>query len=121
MVNARYVATMAAAVALAGCAPTGLYDWGSYDDSVRALYEPTAINNPSIEKQIRTLQNEIHETESHAKPNTPSRVPPGKYAHLGYLYTMSGDKAAARHCFETEKVLYPESSVFIDGLLARMN
>ena len=95
----------------------GLYDWGSYDTSVRALYDPTAVGNISIEQQINHLQTEIHQTEAHAKPNTPSRVPPGKYAHLGYLYTMSGDKASAKNCFDAEKTLYPESAVFIDGLL----
>src|SRR3954467_2216755 len=121
MVKPLHSAAVIAVLAFGGCGgPVGLYDWGSYDTSVRALYDPTAVGNISIEQQINHLQTEIHQTETHAKPNTPSRVPPGKYAHLGFLYTMSGDKASAKNCFDAEKTLYPESAVFIDGLLARM-
>jgi hypothetical protein len=48
-------------------------------------------------------------------------VPPGFHAHLGMLYSMTGksnDQIAAQ--FEDEKRLFPESTVYMDFLLAKM-
>ncbi len=103
----------------AGCQTT-LYDWGSYQQSVWLTYAQPAENGADVGKQIDVLAKEIHQTETRAKAGTLSRVPPGKYAHLGYLYALQGDSVSARQSFEAEKRLYPESATFIDGLLARM-
>ena len=46
-------------------------------------------------------------------------VPPGVYAHLGYMYLLQGNAAAARDALQTEKRLYPESETFVDRLLAQ--
>ena len=120
MNNRMHVLLVALASCLIGGCQTGLYDWGSYNASVTALYAPPSANGADVGKQIQQLQAEIHTTESEAKANTPSRVPPGKYAHLGYLYAIQGDKTQAARCFESEKRLYPESAQFVDGMLARM-
>jgi hypothetical protein len=108
-----------AVLASAGC-QSSLYDWGSYQQSVWRMYAEPAGDGADVGKQIDRLAREIRETESRAKPGKPSRVPPGKYAHLGYLYALQGDRLTAGQCFEAEKRLYPESTTFIDGLLARM-
>ncbi len=47
-------------------------------------------------------------------------VPPGMHAHIGFLYALRGDIDTAVAAFESEKELYPESTVFIDGMLRRM-
>jgi hypothetical protein len=121
MVDARWVAGLLAAALAAGCEThRGPYDWGSYQASVRALYAPTALDSPALGAQIQQLEREIQQSNNDQSPNAPSRVPPGKYAHLGYLYTVAGDRLSARRCFESEKSLYPESTVFIDGILTRM-
>ncbi|MCC7406646.1 MAG: DUF4810 domain-containing protein [Phycisphaeraceae bacterium] len=104
---------------LTGCQTT-LYDWGSYQQSVWKTYAPPSGDGADVGKQIDKLAKEIHETEAKAKPGKPPRVPPGKYAHLGYLYAMQGDQISARQNLEAEKRLYPESTRFIDGLIARM-
>ena len=48
------------------------------------------------------------------------RVPPGVHAHLGYLYFNQGKLDLSREEFMIEKRLFPESTVFIDGILERM-
>lgn len=65
--------------------------------------------------QIARLEADVERTEAGGR-----RVPPGVHAHLGYLYYGQGQIDAAYAEFVTEKTLFPESSVFIDGILARM-
>lgn len=48
-------------------------------------------------------------------------VPPGVHAHLGYMYLLQGNEAAAVDEFSSERELYPESAVFIDGLLKKLH
>jgi len=113
------VLAVAACLAAGGCVPKGLYDWGGYDASVQALYAPPSDTGPDIGVHIRKLQAEIQATESKTQANTPSRVPPGKYAQLAYLYALQGDHAQSAKCFEAEKKLYPDSAQFVDGMLTR--
>ena len=47
-------------------------------------------------------------------------VPPGVHLHLGYMYFLQGNATAACRELETEKQLFPESTVFVDRLLAKM-
>ena len=112
-------AVIMAAWSMGGC-QTGLYDWGSYNASVTAMYKPAGMESAEVGKQIQAIQTEINATEAGAKANMPSRVPPGKYAHLGYLYAIQGDKVEARRCFAAEKQLSPESTKFVDVLLVRL-
>jgi hypothetical protein len=114
------VALLALALTGAGCADTWQYDWGSYEKSVWLTYAPPSDKGADVGQQIDKLAKEIQKSEAKAKPNQASRVPPGKYAQLGFLYAQQGDSINARQCFEAEKRLYPEATRFIDGLLARM-
>jgi hypothetical protein len=104
-----------------GCQPSAWrYDWGSYEHSVWLIYASPDGQGGDLGKQIQTLTREVQEAQAQTRPTEPSRVPPGKHAHLGYLHAMHGDTTNARLCLQAEKRLYPESSRFIDALLARM-
>ncbi len=101
-----------AALLVPGC-QRSLYDWDEYEDSVYRMYlDPDAFD---IEDEVRRLSDQIDETILANRA-----VPPGLRAYLGYLTYLSGDHAAAVAHFKAEKKHFPESSVFVDGLLKRM-
>ena len=95
-----------------GC-QSSLYDWGTYEESVYRMYASEA--DFSAAKEVDRLQREVERTERRQRA-----IPPGKMAHLGYLYLMTGDDERARSCFERERALFPEGEHFMDFLLRRM-
>lgn len=99
--------------ALAGCQTTPLYDWGHYEDSV--LLVTTQPDGFELDEEINTLEIQLQETA-----NKEARVPPGLYAHLGWLLQLRGDVTEAGACFRLEKELFPESAFYMDQLLQRM-
>lgn len=103
---------------VAGCSsgptpPTLDYSWGEYDDLVYAMYAKPGEATPAV--QISKLSAQIEKTKSRGEP-----VPPGVHAHLGYMQYISGNLDAARAEFEQERASYPESAVFIDGIMRRL-
>jgi hypothetical protein len=109
------IGCLAAALLLLGCS-TGsqnLYYWGHYEDAIYDMYlEP---GKTSITDETLRLEEQVEKAAAAGMA-----VPPGLHAHLGYLYVIEGDYATALVHFQTEKALFPESAVFIDGLIARM-
>ncbi len=98
----------------AGCAPKPLlYEWGSYEDQVYAMYSDTG--KVPIEEQLQELEHDYQTARSTNRP-----VPPGYHAHVGYLYFQTGKLDQALQSFQTEKALFPESAVYMDRLIARM-
>lgn len=97
------------------CTPTAqpLYSWGSYESLVYGMYLQPGKADPST--QIAKLNEDIERTAAEGQ-----HVPPGVHAHLGYLYYGQGQVDAAYEQFSIEKTLFPESAVFVDGVLARM-
>lgn len=110
--NQKWLIPLAAAVALGGCvsAPKPLYNWDSYESTVYQYYR-LGQNGPH--EQIAALQRSIE--TARAKDLA---VPPGLYAHMGLLYSSTGDIAEAYHYFTLEKQLFPESAPFMDFLLS---
>jgi len=100
---------------LTACGGTrSLYAWGDYEESVYAVCaEPGAID---VGREVERLV-QLVKASGEAKVD----VAPGVHAHLGYLYSLQGDLDTATAAFLSEKELYPESTVFIDGLLARID
>lgn len=100
---------------LAGCvhAPPTMYQWGSYESQVYAMY--TDPGKEPVENQLQNLENEFQATK---KSN--GAIPPGFLAHLGYLYYQNGKADQALQSFSDEKSLYPESAVFMDRLIAQL-
>jgi hypothetical protein len=70
----------------------------------------------NVSTQVAKLTEDIQRARAMGKP-----VPPGVHAHLGCMHVLQGNRDGARQEFETEKRLFPESTTFIDGMLARMN
>ena len=110
----RRLSCIVAVIILTACANQhGLYQWGSYEDQVYALYSSPGKSSP--DEQIAKL--EADGEKARAQGRTP---PPGHYAHLGYLYFQTGKLDQAVASFETEKVLFPESRPYMDRLIGRI-
>ncbi len=109
----RVAGLVAGLVLLAGCAAPTLYSWGHYEELIYAFY--AAPGKVSPEMQIEKLEEDYQKARA-----ANQRVPPGFHAHLGYLYFQIGKMDQARQEFETEKVQFPESAVFMDRLLSNL-
>jgi hypothetical protein len=99
---------------LTGCisAPQNTYHWGQYEQLLHDMYIDPGKATPVI--QIEKLSTDIQQAEALGKP-----VPPGVYAHLGFMYSLEGNTTAATNAFDTERSLYPDSQTLIDGMLKR--
>lgn len=107
-------AVLVAAVGTSACTQQQpLYRWGVYEPLLYDMYLKPGKADPGT--QIAKLSEDIERTRAEGR-----NVPPGVHAHLGYLYYTQGQTALAREEFVLEKQLFPESAVFIDGMLARM-
>jgi hypothetical protein len=103
----------AAATLVTACTTSqDIYYWGSYEQSIYESYVKPGEVDPV--KQIETLNADIEQAANNGKP-----VPPGVYAHLGMIYASVGQLDAAMAALNAEKALFPESTVFIDGVIAR--
>lgn len=101
--------------AVAACTtPRGLYDWPDYEASVHAAC--TDFEHVDLPKHVEAFVAQVAAIEEKGHV-----VPPGIHAHLGYLYTLVGDNTSARAELQTERELFPESAVFMDRLLARLD
>ena len=98
---------------LTACATPTVYSWGKYEEIVYDTYNNPGNSSP--EKEIAQMEKDYQEARSNNQP-----VHPGFHAHLGYLYYQVGKFDAAQREFETEKKKFPESSVFMDRLLAKL-
>ena len=107
-------ARLALLLTLASCgAPRGLYLWDGYEDSVRQMTSPEA--DLDVDAQIEAMRTLVERSREGGRP-----VAPGIHAQLGYLYSLRGDIDNAVAALESEAELYPESRVFIEGLLERL-
>lgn len=90
-----------------------LYRWGEYEELVYEMYAEPGKADPGT--QVAKLSEDVGRTQAEGQ-----RVPPGVYAHLGYMHYMQGNQGAAMSAFATEKALFPESAVFVDAILKRL-
>jgi len=100
---------------LTGCgsAPPTLYQWGDYQGQIYNMYSDPGKSPP--EEQIAKLEEDYQKVRS-----SNNQVPPGFHAHLGYLYFKIGKADQALQELETEKALFPESTVYINRLLQQV-
>jgi hypothetical protein len=77
------------------------------------MYAKPGSADPAL--QVAKLSEDVERAQASGQ-----RVAPGVHAHLGYMRFLQGNPDAAAREFEREKELFPESAVFIDGLLRRL-
>ena len=87
---------------LPACAPTGMYHWGDYEDSLYARY--TDAGEEGQAEAFKMLEVTIQEAEAKNY-----RVPPGVYAEYGYLLFKQGKPDQAITHFRKEAETYKES------------
>lgn len=104
-----------ASVALTACVTPEppLYRWGDYENIVYQSYRSPGESDP-FNDSVK-LEEDMARTQAEGQA-----VPPGVRVHLGYLYFNQGRSDEARALFEQEREVFPESAVFVDGLLQRM-
>ena len=90
-----------------------LYQWGSYENMVYESYhEPGKYSSQS---QIIKMEKDLEKARAANKS-----LPPGHYAYLGYLYFQSGQLDKALTALQTEKTIFPESTIYMDRLIAQI-
>lgn len=107
------LAWLAAPLLFAGCQSPDIYYWGHYENLVYVMYAKPDKVPP--EKQAEVMEADLQKAIAANKP-----VPPGFHAHLGYVYYQLGKLDLAQQEFETEKKQFPESTVFMDRMLANL-
>jgi len=102
-------------LSLSACANTRtMYNWDGYEDQIYSSYsDPGKV---PVEQQIENM-----EASSQRNTESATTTPPGFRAHLGFLYFQVGKLGLALHEFEGEKAAFPESTVFVDRMIARIH
>lgn len=91
-----------------------LYVWGDYTKS-SSEYGMKGHEKEVLEKHLTVLKNIIDESEQKKE-----RVAPGIYAEYAQILYETNKKEDAKRYFILEKQTYPESSRFIDRVLAKL-
>lgn len=105
--------SLAAAALATGCQSPDVYYWGHYENLIYASYAKPGKTPP--ESQILVMQADEQKAISANKP-----LSLGFHAHLGYLYYEAGKSDLAVQEFQKEKAEFPESTVFMDRLIANL-
>jgi hypothetical protein len=99
---------------LVGCAPQKtLYNWGKYQEASYTYVKNST--DEDLEKLLKEYQYIIDNQKTGRKT-----VPPGIYADYGYLLVKQGKIKEGIALMKTEIALYPESAVFIEGIIKRL-
>ncbi len=99
-------------IMLTGC-QQHMYIWGDYEKIIHSNYKnPESVNTLS---EIDHIENNII-LEANMQQK---KVPPGIYSHLAVLYMKVGKTDKALESFSKEKQLFPESEVFVNGMMRR--
>ena len=99
-------------------APPTLYQWHDYSARTHDYLQThgNTADTPSRDASLKTMQDSLADFQ-----NEKHRAPPGYHAHLGLLYAQQGDLAQYSEALETEKALFPESTVFMNYLMNNIN
>ena len=99
----------------AGCAQRikQLYLWDSFP---RQQYDTLLRAGANQDEQIRILQAQAEKARAGG-----TALPPGFRAHLGMLYLAAGNVSEARNLWQAEKATFPESTIYMDQLLKRID
>lgn len=95
---------------MAACAPASLFEWGNYEPALYAYSqnpERRIVYQEALEKAIE-------------RGRARNAVAPGLLAELGYLHMEAGENAEALKLFEEERTRFPESTVLMNRVIARL-
>lgn len=108
-------ASLLLAILVSGCVTPEppLYRWGNYEELIYNGYKNPGSSDPV--NDALALEEDLRRTEAEGM-----QIPPGVRIHLAYLYFEQGKTGEARTLLETERTRFPESTVFVDRLLASM-
>ena len=96
---------------LSGCATTGLYDWGHYEDDLFDYY-----HQPSEKEQVvADLQRLLEKQEANGR-----KPAPGLFAELGTMYLLEGDSVTAIRFYQKEAEYWPESAPMMATLIENL-
>lgn len=87
-----------------------MYHWGGYEESMYKI--DTESSEEDQKEALLMIQTTIEEAEEGGW-----KVPPGVYAHYGYLMLKQGNNKEAKELFLKEKEHFPESAYFMDSLV----
>ena len=113
---ARAAGVVLVLAGLGGCAQPGpppLYQWGSYESQLYAMY--VTPDKTSTQDQVSRLEADYQRARA-----ANQAVPPGFHAHLGFLYFQLGRADQALQSFQTEAALFPESKPYMERLVNRV-
>lgn len=116
MKNVFLLGTTLLLVVLTGCATQpskGLYSWGSYQE--QTYLSLSASEKATPQDQVLKFEKEIEKARG-----SNSAVAPGVYAHLALQYLNMNDTQKAIQYFQLERQVYPESTVMMDRILAKI-
>lgn len=109
----RWCSLSIAVILCVGCASSSnLYYWGEYEKLVYEMYNKPGSATPEV--QIDKLTRDIQQADSRGIP-----IPPGIFAHLGFMYATVGNQNDAIASFNEEKERFPESHVLVNGMMLR--
>lgn len=107
----RYLLLAPAIVALAGCVPPSLYQWGGYEQGLYAGYKDPV----KMEALRLTLEANIAAMEKSGQ-----KVAPGLYAELGTLYLQAGASDKAIAMYSKERDTWPESKGLMTAMIQNL-
>lgn len=100
----------AVAALAAGCAPQGRFEWGGYEPALYAYYKSPGERALYEKELVKAIE----------RGRKSGKVAPGLCAELGYIRLENGDIAGAQASFDEEMRLFPESRMFLTGVVTRM-
>ena len=101
----------AIATLIAGCAPQGRFEWGTYEPALYAYYKSPSERALYEKELVKTIE----------RGRKSGKVAPGLCAELGYVRLENGDVAGAQASFDEEMRLFPESRMFLTNVVIRMS
>jgi hypothetical protein len=104
------IAALAALMAVAACAPTTRFEWGSYEPALYAYAQ-----NPERRDVYKSALEQAIE-----RGRARDAVAPGLLAELGHLRLEEGDTAGAVKLFQEERTRFPESAQFMDRIITQV-
>lgn len=90
-----------------------LYSWDKYQST---SYNYLKNNDDKSTQELLTSYQHIIEKQT----GTRGVVPPGIYADYGFLLLKANKRAEGKEMLQKEIALYPESKIFIDKILKKI-